>query len=268
MLLLHLVACHEQVVQRPEWLNARTIIRFPADTLQFRAGGSAWTAALLTFSQPVPLELIPTLYGFKLTAGQPYGITEGPAQLMLASGQQHFYYPCMVQNADTRQRELMDYRSPKTVNPDSGLHQHRMIHQVDPWRNLVKTGLQEDSYFSEEELTLGPLAGTYRAQEAKPLSAYYVQPGTPVSLPVQWFWDGEESSYVVTAGPLKDAYGNTAANGTRLSFNYRDDTLLYQREATLLDGFATIRIPGAGRNYSLQVQADITRSDIIQLNHP
>ncbi|HEX4957758.1 MAG TPA: hypothetical protein VFV46_06240 [Lacibacter sp.] len=224
-----------------------------------------WKASLQSFSQPVPLQIESTDEGFALSLQHQYGITEGPAHLVLTNKDQQFVYEVNLHNSTFGLVSEADYRSPKTVNPDSSLEQHRMVHTIDEWRNLLFTQ-NTLSYFKEEVVDLLPTAASYRAQKQNPISAFYVQPGSPVSIPISAVYDARENVFNITAGPLKDKYNNTVANGTMVAFLYSDGLRESRMEAALLNGLATVIIPATRKNLWLRAAVNTTTSNTIQLN--
>lgn len=264
ILLFSLAACNNKAVEKPVWINSTSLLSIPADSLIFKAKEKNWEAAILTFTQPIPLKIIYTDSGFILSQKTKFGTIEGPAQIVVANGNRHFYYPVNLLNKEWSVITDKDYRSPKTVNPDSGLKQQRIIHTIDRWRNLLYTK-QTPQYFVEEEITLSPKAGTYRAIANEPLTAYYVLAGSCVSINVKSTYNKEKELFTVTAGPLKDKYNNTVADGTLVAFIYTDEEQTWRMEAALLDGVATVFIPATSKKYTLHAKVNETISNTITL---
>lgn len=260
-----LAACQNPQVQKPEWVNAVDTLSIPAENMVFRAQGKNWEAVLLTFSQPVPLEVAYTDSGLVITQANKSGITEGPAHLVLKYRDQSFIYPVLVLNKNRGAISKKDYRSPKTVNPDSSQAQQSLLHAIDPWCNLVRTP-NHPQYFKEFMLGLTPKAGTFRAIQNEALTAFYVQPGSCTSIPLQAQYYKEEHVYKVMAGPLQDAWGNTVANGTLVKFMYKGLHTTWQMESVLQNGYASVRIPaGKGELLSLVAAVQQTQSSTIIL---
>lgn len=261
ILLLFITACKNKTVSKPIWINNTTLLSIPADSLIFKAKEKNWKASLQCFTQPISSQLHYTDSGFVIQVVNKEGIIEGPAQLILNYGRQYFYYDVMLVNKQIISTKK-DYRSPKTVNPDSSLQQQRIIHQIDKNRNIVSG---DGNYFKEEIITLSPKDGTYRAIENEPLSAYYVQAGSCVSINVKSSYNKERELFSVTAGPLKDKFNNTVADGTLVAFIYSDGTQTHRMEASLLDGVATVFIPSSGKKNSLYAKVNETISNTINL---
>lgn len=266
-LFICMAACTGSQLEKPLFLNPSTIVSVPSEKFLFRSTHKNWQASLQSFTQPVPLKLEPTDQGFALSLQHQYGIAEGPAHIVLTYEEQQFLYEVNLHNNSFGLVSEADYRSPKTVNPDSSLEQHRMLHTIDQWRNLLykhNTG----SYFKEDIIALSPVAATYRAQKEKPISAFYVQPGSAVAIPVRAVFDSKAQVFSVTAGPLQDKHQNTVANGTMVAFLYNDGRQDYRMEAALLNGSTTVRIPATARKMWLQAVVHTTRSSTIQLQAP
>jgi len=265
ILLVLVVACKNKAVEKPVWVNKTDILSFPNDSLVFKAAGENWTATLQSFTQPIPIKINFANNGFILLPQNNYGITEGTAQLILSSGSQQFYYDLNLRNNSFGSITDKDFRSPKTVNPDSSMAQHRMLHAIDEWRNILKAPQQPQPFY-EDIIQLNPIAGTFRAQPDIALSSFYVQPGTATSIELKSDYLKEENAFVVIAGPLKDKHNNTVANGTTVAFIYNDDEQTYRMEAALLNGFATVKIPSEkNKAYRLTAKVNETVSKQIQL---
>jgi hypothetical protein len=257
-------ACQSKKVNRPVLLNSSGVISLPEEKIVFTSDHENWNASLLSFTQPIPLQLEYNRDGFSLSLQNKFGVTEGPAQLILCNDDDFFYYDIHLLNSKGGSIADKDYRSPKTVNPDSSLLQQRIVHTIDQWRNTMKPSSSAD-YFHEEWLTLQPVAGTFRAQKDEPVSAFYVQPGSAVAVPVQAEFNKEEHVFIVTAGPLKDKHKNTVANGTAVAFLYNDGAMNYRMEASVVNGIATITIPSLNKTYTLCAKVNETVSPTIQL---
>lgn len=263
-LLLLLNACNK-AVEKPVWLNKQAIISYPDVQMRFKSKTINWSARLVSFIQPIALSIKYNSDGFTVLNENKNGIIEGPAQICLSSGNEHFYYPVNVQNKEWSAVTHKDYRSPKTVNPDSSLNQQRMEHDINLYRNLVYTE-KKSQYFFEEDIILAPKAGNYRAISNEPLSAYYVQPGSCVTIPIKAIYNKQQDLYEVTAGPLKDRYDNTVADGTLLAFIYTDNKATSRMETALLHGYATVFIPAEKqKSFSLTAKVNETSSATIQL---
>ena len=253
--LLLFTACGPQSVEQPVWLNRTEVLSLPGTPMQFDGTTGNWQACLLSFSQPIPLSVQNTATGFMATLDAPGGVLEGPAQLCVWLNDQRFYYPVTIRNRVTPAVSQRDYRSPKTVNPDSSLVQQAIREAIDPYRNLVPIR-DTATYFGEENRALAPKVGTYRAISHEAISSYYVQPGSCTQIPIQATYRTETNSYFVKAGPLADKHANTVADGTHIDFIYTGGTDTYRMEATVLNGHATVLIP-ANEQQQYQLTARI-----------
>jgi hypothetical protein len=262
LLLFTLAACKNQTIEKPVWVNATDTLPVPGSRLVFTTPDEKWEATLYTVTQPVRYTTTYQNGKLSLQPAHHSGVSEGSAQLCLSSGNQHFFYTVYLKNV-TPLYLYKDYRSPKTVNPDSSLQQQRIVHSIDENRNIVQTN---NRYFFEEEITLSPKSGVYRAIKEEPLSAYYVQPGSCTSIPLKALYKKDEKSFSVIAGPLKDKYNNTVADGTQVAFIYSDGVQTYRMETALLNGYAESSIPALPtRNMMLQAKVNETVSEKIQM---
>jgi hypothetical protein len=266
LLWMVLAACNMPQVPKPEWVNRVEYLSIPAEKIVFKAPGNEWEAVLLSFTQPVPLQLSYTDSGFMVSQANQSGITEGKAQIVLTYKDQVFFYPVTLINKESGHISEKDYRSPKTVNPDSSLNQQSLQHAIDQWQNLVSTP-QNPEYFKEFMLGLNPITGTFRARKEEAITAFYVQPGSCTSIPLQAVYREEKSAFNVTAGPLKDAFGNTVANGTMVKFLYKKTNTTWQMESVLQNGFTTVLIPTVkGEQITLTAFVQQTQSPTLTLN--
>lgn len=258
-------ACSHPQVQKPVWVNPAESIEIPAEKMIFKAPGRDWEAALISFTQPVPLKLSYTDSGFVVYQANQSGVTEGQAQILLKNNSQYFLYPVKLLNKTMGAISEKDYRSPKTVNPDSSLNQQSVFHAFDHWRNLVPTS-QNGGYFKEKVQTLDAREGTFRAIEEEPITAYYVQPGSCTDIPLQAGYEEETRSFRVTAGPLMDAFGNTTGKGTLVRFIYKKNNGTWQMESALQNGYTTVHIPAnKGEMLSLFATVQQTKSPTLNL---
>jgi hypothetical protein len=261
ILLFSLAACKNKAIEKPVWLNESATVQMPDAILQFSSTEKKWKATLQSFTQPIPLQLNYHDSGFVIRLLNQEGVTEGKAQIILDNSKQYFYYDVLLVNKQTSSTKK-DYRSPKTVNPDSSLQQQRILHQIDANRNIISIN---NNYFFEEEITLSPKAGSFRAIANEPMTAYYVQAGSCVSIIVKSTYNKEKEMFTVTTGPLKDKYNNTVADGTLVAFIYHDGEQTHRMEAVLLDGVANVFIPSTNKKYLLYAKVNETISNTISL---
>jgi hypothetical protein len=265
-MLMNYSACRSDNAARPLATTEFTHLSLPIEGLTFLAKGKQWSAELLTFTQPIKLNIDYTNTGFVVSSNHQMGIIEGPGILCLKSGDNHFFYDVWLNNKQSAPYEMIDMRSPKTVNPDSSLHQQRIVYAIDEWSNIVRLN-EREQHFEEEEVFLPPKAGIYQAQENNPISAFNVQPGSCVSIPLKAELKKGDQQVLVKAGPLKDQFNNLVADGTLVTFVYDDGQYTYRTESALINGFAQTEIPIDIRNvFQLYAQVHTTRSTTIQLN--
>jgi hypothetical protein len=262
--ILYLFACNSKPIEMPIWLNTQKNISLPSGSLSFQSNNKNWKAILLSAAQPIPLQINYTGAGFTIWLRNHFGVTEGPAHLILSHKQQQFVYAVNLCNDTTRNITTMDYRSPKTVNPDSSLVQQQILHSIDTWRNLIAPQ-ESGNYFEAHLSRLTPTAGTFRAQTEKPITAYYVQPGTINNIEISATYNKAENVFIATTKPLKDKHNNIAANGTSIFFIYTDGQKHFQMETSLQNGRATARIPANGKTYLLYAKANELFSSTIAL---
>lgn len=252
-------------MDKPVWINQQSQVYAPSDSLHFKCEGKQWKAVLVGYIQPIELKTLPTTKGITIVFARNSGVIEGPAHLILSKGDQYFMYDFNLLNTKDTIITEKDYRSPKTVNPDSSLNQQRIVFEYDQWHNLVQNK-NTRAFFSEQMISLPTKAGTYHAQKDKPLSAFYVQAGSAAAIPVKATYLSKDRAFKVIAGPLKDRYNNIVANGTLVLFKYYDGSKTTIREIASLNGYATdeIKVDG-GKEYLLTANIHETHSKPIML---
>lgn len=260
-LLLLLTACNNKTAIKPVLLNKTATVQMPDDVLHFSSVDKNWNATLQSFIQPIPVKIYYHDTGFDIQLINNEGVTEGRAQIILNNDSQFFYYDVILVNKHNNRTEK-DYRSPKTINPDSSLQQQRIIHQIDGNRNIVS---KDRNFFKEEIITLSPSSGTFYAIANESLSAYYVQAGSCVSIHLKYTYNKEKKIFTVTADSLKDKYNNNVADGTVVAFVYSNGIQTFRREAALLNGSASVFIPTSKNKYTLFAKVNETNSNSINL---
>lgn len=252
----------------PVWLDHTGMITIPTDTLFFSSPvKDKWTASLLSFVQPVQLEVKPGSEGFIVYLKEKTGITEGPAHLVLQNEKAVFFFPIQLRNSSPGLITEKDYRSPKTVNPDSALHQHRMLYTTDQWRNLRPLH-KSTQYFAENILELTSQTGTYTAQKNNPVTAFYVQAGSVQKIQLHASYQASDNSYTVVTELLKDVHDNTVANGTNVVFSYWNKTMVYKMESLTIDGKASVKIPALADGYFITATIGQYSSPTITVRKP
>jgi len=191
--------------------------------------------------QPVELEVENHTTGFNIIASNRSIFTEGSALILVSKAERAYFFPVHLVDTLEHSYRSVDYRSPKTVNPDTGLEQQAIRWKTDENKTLVE-GKDQD-FFKEYRRFLSPRTATKRAIEDEPLSTYYVRPGSVSSIPLSIRKNDATSEWDVMAGPLKDAYQNTLADGTEVSFRWESANSYYVQTARSLNGFAEIKVP-------------------------
>lgn len=258
-LMVVLLSCKSKE-QKPLWINSKAVLDFHFETLKFSCGEGNWTALLLTSVQPI---LLKSSYekGI-LTINSPIkgGAIAGFAQICLIRNNQSFYYP--VQLINKRQDiSTIEFRSPKTVNPDSSLVQQIILYQIDDYRNI--SAAKNNQLFNENDALLLPKTGTYDAEVKNPLTSYYVQAGSCVKIPLKYALNRKNKVFEVTAGPLVDKYENVIADGTLVTFIFQNE-FIGKMEVSALKGFAVAKLPALS-DYKIFAKIDRINSSQIFL---
>ncbi len=196
---------------------------------------------MLTFAQPIELNTFFKNGILKLKWIENTGLVEGPAHICLQSESEVFFYSIFLKNKNQPSIILKDYRSPKTVNPDSSLIQQSIKHQIDANRNIQS--YLNGTYFLEEQLALAPIAETFRALAPEPLTASYILPGTATNIPIKASYNNTLQVYEIIVGTIYDAYKNIIADGTNVVFEYSSNTVLGKISATTKNGNASVLLP-------------------------
>jgi hypothetical protein len=247
------------------WVNQSDSITISTDSLIFNTiEKKGWEAYILSFTQPIPLEIVPTLTGFNIHLTEKSGIVEGPAHLIIKNDTQYKLYPIWLKNKPSTINTLTEYRSPKTVNPDSSLHQHNIYLKIDQWRNLSSIK-SNNIYFNEDVIELPSTAGTYLGQNGNPISAYYIQPGSAKDIQLRSKYIKTDNSFFITTDQLRDVHDNIIADGTNMTFTYWNKLGIHRMEALSINGYVSIRIPASEKSYFLYASIDQLKSKTIQI---
>lgn len=266
-LLAILCSCNNSPITKPHWLNLKDTLIVPNDKMVFLSPNAYWTVTLLTPIQPITL---PVTAGnghyFTSSLNHVNGITEGPAEICIAQEKLCYHYSVYLLNKKVDTIIHKDYRSPKTVNPDSSLHHQRMIHNLDKYRNILSFQKNKSNFFFEDNIYLPPKTAIYRADEKQPITSYYVQPGSCTNINIKTVYNKEKGEYSIVAGPLQDKHNNFVANGTLVTFIYKNAFETTQTEAAVINGYASIYIPSQkSKEYVLWAKINNTASNIITL---
>lgn len=254
----------EQNMDKPIWLNENTHFTYTHDTFHFKSNTAEWSAILYSFTQPIALTVEPERGGFRVLTKRQSGIIEGTANLCLTSNKKQFFYSVLLINPQDTLSHWVDYRSPKTVNPDSNHSHQSIVFKLDCYQNLLRS--DSENYFSEKEYTLSPIVNTYRAIDSQPITAYYMQAGSCIHIPIASQYRADKNQYQITAGILKDKYGNNIANGSLIRFIYSDGKSIYRQESMTRDGYATALIPNKqNETYTIYAETNSIKSRMIEL---
>lgn len=217
-LLALLISCQKKEVKAPEWLNPGEEwgAEFPA--LEFSVEEVEWQAWLQTPLQPITLKIESREGKLSLSLPEKNLWIEGQAILILSHKDKQFHFPLFLKKRES-ESELVDLRSPKTVNTDSSLVQQQMLHLLDQAGNL--DFLDSGQLFKENYLSISPQSGTYSSNSGTPLSSFYVDSGTPVSISLNQRMDLAGQKIILETGILKDSFGNSIPDGTLISFNLK-----------------------------------------------
>jgi hypothetical protein len=236
-----MIACRLEKLLPPVWQNEAKQIYIDRDSFIFTTSYKEWNLNLFSFSQPIPLKTTITKKGIIATPILTHGIIEGPAQLIFTNKDESYIYYFFLKNHDQNPPSLIDYRSPKTVNIDSSLQHQSIQTQIDSHRNLVEF-TSNNTFFNERMNNLGTTVKTERAIADQSITAYYVNPGTPISIPIKGIYDKALNSYIIEVGELKDKYNNTIANGTVVDFKYKNEGTQNLITVSTWQGRAKIKI--------------------------
>lgn len=235
-LMSHLVSCQEKRTIRPVFLQPEIqTVRINQDQLIFKVQGENWSGLVQTTAQTLypSLAYQGNLLLVDITA--PNGVIEGPAILTLQSDNNAHHFPFEIKNP-TQKVELVDLRSPKTVNVDSSLYQQQILYSVDPSGNLAE--LAPGVFFKENQLKVQPKTGTFPSLNGSPISSFYVAPGTVESIHLDYTMDASHTKFQIMAGPLYDQNQNLISDGTQISFLIKKGLRTERIEALVRAGYS------------------------------
>ncbi len=233
--------CGRHEIFEPRWINVSDTLASGTLSLEFEAHKNM-EAILYTSAQPLMMQknTIGLVTHFTLPANT--GIIEGQAKVCVLIEDVPYFYSVFLINKQPVDSELIEFRSPKTVNPDSSLIQQKMLYRVNKYRNLTDIDSLKGLFF-EENITLSPKAGVFQSIPNNDLSSYYVQPGSCVDIPLQIDYSPERNNYNITAGPLRDKFSNPVSNGTQVNFIFLNNKNTARVESKSWNGFAKTESP-------------------------
>ncbi|KPM47313.1 hypothetical protein [Jiulongibacter sediminis] len=259
LFLLFSTSC-EKTVSVPVWLNQANTLSFQDLHLSIKAEGEISEARLYTASKTFSLK-IKKDENFELSIPEEVeGIIEGPAILLIDLDGEQFVYEFYLVNQIICGSERVDYRSPKTVNPDSVLEHQQIIHYIDDFRNIMQP--ENKPLFEEHILGLTGKSGFYEAIENEPITNYYVQPGTATKLPIAI--KKEKNELGVSIGPVTDAIGNLIADGTLISIYYTSNEVEYQMQTIIRNGYASIPLNTSKEISNIYAVTNGLKSSVIE----
>ena len=269
ILSMGVVSCGNQMVHAPEIVyKPDSLYSNITDSivLLLDAGNATpYHFYLITAVQPLLLEATTRHGKTTVLLKSADGFCEGPAAICCVAGRQNFFYP--VQLIYPMEDQLVqikkDYRSPKTVNPDSSLLQQRILYNMDKRRILLplsgEINGELSSFYYSDSIQLAPVTATYLVDTTSPVTSIYVQPGTNTKLVLTAKPDKKEHCFTVQTNPLNDKVQNKVADGTLVSFVYNDGLMTGRIEAGTCRGIARVKIPFA-ENRKITVKAIINDS--------
>ncbi|WP_026951444.1 hypothetical protein [Algoriphagus mannitolivorans] len=228
VLLALLFSCQEKEVKAPVWLNPSNQWGKDFPPLEFSVEESDWQAWLQTPLQPIFLKIDSQDEKLSLSLPEKNLWIQGQAILILGHKESRFHFPLYLNKAESNS-ELVDLRSPKTVNTDSSLVQQQMLLIIDQAGNI--DSLDKENLFKENYLSISPKTGTYSSDSGTPLSSFYVASGTPVSLSLKHRMDLAGQKIILETGPLNDAFGNQVPDGTLITFSLKKGLKTWTIEA-------------------------------------
>ena len=232
--------CEEKAVEKPIWLNPKSILVVSQDTLVFESKAQDWKASVSTAVQVIYPEISQTDERLLLIIRPEKGVIEGSAFLTLESGTYQFVYPITLKNKKVNS-QIADLRSPKTLTADSSMVQQQILYSHDPFGNL--TQVDQEAYFVERHVEMLPKTGTFKSETESPRSSFYVDAGTVKEIPVFYTRDSYNKQLTIKAGPLVDRFENKIADGTQILFYFQKDKQLKKIETVVLDAFAVLTLP-------------------------
>jgi hypothetical protein len=253
------ISCDKKI-EKPIWLNQTSVISYNDIAFRFKTNEQDLQAILITSIQPINLKADYQNGVLKVYPINKGGIIEGKAQIFLRNKKNSFFYDVEIKN-DTQVVFRKEYRSPKTLNPDSSLLQQSIVYDVDEFRNLSTNN--KESLFFEDNFKVSSKAGTYQTEENNPLNAYYVQAGSCVNINILHKKIMDKNIIQVFTGPLLDNFNNLIADGTLVTFYYQND-YTSTITATTLSGYAQVEIPFS-KGLTIYAQINQLKSNLLKI---
>lgn len=264
VLLMLFSACNDTSIVRPQWLNGNVDLSEEA-VLVFRTDQPhGWRAYAKGLVQTVPLQVVSDTKGLTFRLPPSRGFIDGPAWIVLTHGDRLFAYRTRLELPQGGETHAHIFRSPKTLNADSLTPQQQIAYTLDAWQNIITNG--SANYFKEWQVSCPTKAGTYFGAENDPMTAYYVQPGSPRQVPLAIQYDTEKEAYHVQVGPMYDRFGNVIADQTLVALRYGPRETRYTMEVFTIEGIAKGELPAFADGGTLFAEVNGKRSRTLQLH--
>lgn len=257
-----LVSCSSEI-EKPKMQYDSNVFDIENFNISFRAKGEEWAAYLQTYRQPVPLLLTKSSEGFSLQFLKEDTPTAGCAIICLSHGDSTFFFPIELIEKSTLPKKYIDFRSPKTLNPDSILVHQKIVYFIDSKRQIVP--LRTDRFYQESLLAQKPKVAKIRAIPSSSLSTFYIQAGSCVKIPIVGITNNMQHTYDLKIGPLMDESQNFIADGTLVSIHYTENEQIFTREIVSLNGYANTSLPINGYPKVVYAQINDLTSQKIKL---
>lgn len=237
--ILFFICCKKQV-EMPIVLTKSDTLFYQSINLKFKTNETRWDAYLTTFTQPIKLHTSFENNVLRVYYKSKNGIIEAPTKVCLVNRNKIFTYNYFLKNSDNVKIISKDYRSSKTVNPDSSLHHDKISYKIDKWQNLISIN---NLIFNQQQINHKPKVATYNAIPQKNISAYYIVPGSCTSIELNYEKDAVRGFFVVSTTQLFDKYQNIIANGTKVKFELFNNKEVFKAYSATENGVAKIRLP-------------------------
>ena len=235
-----LISCSSEI-EKPRMQSDSKVYDIEKFNISFIAQGEEWAAYLQTYRQPVPLLLTKSSEGFSLQFLKEDTPTAGSAIICLSNGDSTFFFPIELIEKSKLPKKNVDFRSPKTLNPDSILVHQKIVYFIDTKRQVVP--LHTDRYYQESLLAQKPKVAKIRAIPSSSLSTFYIQAGSCVKIPIVGATNNLQQTYDIKVGPLIDKSQNFIADGTLVRIHYTENEQIFTREIVSLNGYANTSLP-------------------------
>ncbi len=256
-------SCHD-VSQKVSWLNQQPRLAYEKAVFEISAKDLSAIEAVYIYTgiQATELELVRSKKSIQAKTPKGKFLFSGPARLIIKDKNNHLSIFKFIGNQKAR-TETKDFRSPKTLITDSSLTQQQLVYTITEARNIV---LKNNEAASELWKDLAPQAKTYRAQENKAETSFYVEAGSCSNIKLSQQKQGLNTSFFNT-NQLKDQYGNQITEGTKAIFYIQKGKELTRIERVSEDGIVKMKLPEhIQKPYSIWLEIGVAKSNKIALN--